>query len=180
MSQRAITVWDPLVRVFHWCLAGSFVTAWLSSHVWQNVHEWAGYAAFALVCFRVVWGLFGPHYARFTQFLRKPATVLGFLRQMVSGTEPRYIGHNPAGGVMIVGLILVMGATAVTGWMFTLDAFWGSDTLESVHEVLANTLLVMVLAHIGGVLFASIRHRENLAKAMVTGRKGAPEPGDIA
>jgi len=174
-----IKVWDPLVRIFHWSLAASFLLAWLSAEDWDLLHYWAGYAAGGLIAFRLLWGFAGPRYARFSQFLRAPSTVRAYLRDMLSGRERRYIGHNPAGGAMVLCLLAGLAALSFSGWLLTTDAFWGSDLLEGLHELLANGLLALVLLHVGGVLFASLRHRENLARAMVTGRKQAPAPGDV-
>ena len=118
-------VWDRVVRGFHWVLVPSFATAWLTRHSSEDIHHWAGYAAAALVALRLVWGFLGTPYARFSQFVRGPATVLGYLSAMLSGREARYIGHNPAGGAMVVALLGVMSATALTGWLMTTDAYFG-------------------------------------------------------
>lgn len=178
-DNQTITVWDPLVRLFHWSLVLSFAVAWLSAESWKDLHEWAGYSAALLIGLRIVWGFTGSPYARFRQFVRKPAQVIGFGRAMLKHTEPRYIGHNPAGGYMILGLLAALTVTSLTGWMYTLDAFWGEEWVESTHEATAELMLVMVIAHVGGVLYASWQHKENLAKAMVTGEKRAPGPEDI-
>lgn len=178
--QTTIKVWDSFVRLFHWSLATSFAVAWLTAGEWRDLHEWAGYSAAALIALRVVWGITGPRYARFAQFLRSPVEVLRYLAAMLRSREPRHLGHNPAGGFMILALLLTMAATAATGWMFTLDAFWGVQWVEEAHELLANLLLALVLLHVAGVLFASVHHRENLVRAMVTGRKRSPAPGDVA
>ncbi len=180
MSDETVSVWDPAVRLFHWGLVASFVVAWLTSEDGEALHQRAGYAAGALIAARVLWGLSGSSYARFAQFLRSPSVIAGFLSAMAVGREPRYLGHNPAGGVMIVVLLLTVGGVAVTGWMYTLDAFWGVEWVEDTHKLLANLLLAMVVAHIAGVLLACFRHRENLVYAMIVGRKRAPAPMDVA
>ena len=175
-----IRVWDPFVRVFHWTLAASFAVAWLSSENWDQLHAAAGYAAGALVAMRVVWGFVGPRYARFAQFVRSPRTVIAYLSALRDGSERRYIGHNPAGGAMIVVLLVVMAATAFSGWLLTTDAFWGSTMMQHVHSVLAHGLLALLVLHLIGVAIASLRHHENLARAMVVGVKRAAGPGDLA
>ncbi len=175
-----IRVWDPFVRIFHWALAASFAAVWLSSENAESFHDAVGYAAGALVGLRVVWGFLGPEYARFAQFVRSPKTVIEYLRAIKDGSERRYVGHNPAGGAMIVVLLAAMAATAVSGWLLTTDAFWGSTTVQRIHSVLAQSVLALVALHLAGVLLASLRHRENLVRAMVVGVKRGAEPGDLA
>ncbi len=175
-----IRVWDPFVRAFHWALAVSFTVAWLTSENWEGVHDAAGYAACALVALRVVWGFVSPGYARFAQFVRSPQTVIEHLRAIRDGSERRYIGHNPAGGAMIVVLLAAVAATAVSGWLLTTDAFWGSRALQRVHSLLAHGVLALVVVHLGGVALASLRHHENLVRAMIVGVKRAARPGDVA
>jgi cytochrome b len=175
-----IRVWDPLVRAFHWMLALSFAVAWFSSEHSGRLHELAGYAAGVLVLARVAWGYFGSGYARFSQFMQPPAAVAAYLRSIATGAEIRYIGHNPAGGAMIIVLLASIMATAATGWMLTTDTFWGSLAVQRVHSILAHGVLLLVLVHLGGVALASVRHRENLVRAMVIGDKRAPAPGDVS
>ena len=180
MSAATIRVWDPFVRAFHWALALSFATAWLSAEHFERLHLVAGYVAGGLVLARVVWGFGGSHYARFAQFVRTPATIVVYLKAIGGGTEPRYLGHNPAGGAMILLLIAAMTATATTGWLLTTDAFWGSETMRAIHSALAHGVLLLVLVHVGGVALASVRHHENLIRAMVVGMKRAAGPDDVA
>ena len=180
MASPTIRVWDPLVRLFHWSLAASFALAWLTAEAWEDLHHWAGYAAAALVGFRLLWGLLGPRYARFSQFIRSPADVARYLAAILRGREPRYLGHNPAGGLMILALLAGMALTAATGWMYTTDMFWGVEWVEEIHEAAATLMLGLVGLHVAGVVVASLRHRENLALSMLTGRKRKPAPADIA
>ncbi len=169
MIYRTIKVWDPLLRLFHWSLVVSFAVAWMTAENRAGLHEWAGYAAAALIIFRLGWGFVGPRYARFTQFVTSPATVFDFTKAVIRRDEARYVGHNPAGSVMILGMIAAMGITAVTGWMYTLDAFWGKEWVEEAHELFASLMLGMVVVHVAGVLYTSYAHQENLVKSMVTG-----------
>jgi len=107
------------------------------------------------------------------------ASVLRYLADIATGREARYLGHNPAGGVMIFALLVTMFSTALTGWLMTTDAFWGVDWVGRLHERIADLLLILVLAHLAGVALASVRHRENLVAAMLSGRKRTAEPGDV-
>lgn len=174
-----IRVWDPFVRVFHWGLAASFLVAFLTRHGGGALHYWAGGAAAALVLLRLLWGVLGTRYARFTQFVRGPRAVLAYLRAVLTGSEARYIGHNPAGGAMIVVLMLAMLATSLTGYLQTTDQFFGDEGMQKLHDLLGNGLLLLVLGHLAGVAVASMRHHENLVGAMISGRKRSPEQGDI-
>jgi cytochrome b len=121
----SVSVWDPVVRIFHWSLVLSMGIAWLSTNSFEDLHSWAGYVAGALIALRLLWGFIGTRYARFVQFVKPPRSVLEYLRAMAAGREARYLGHNPAGGAMIVVLIIAAAATAISGWMLTTDAFWG-------------------------------------------------------
>ena len=172
-------VWDPWVRVFHWTLALSFALAWVSARYWEALHDAAGYVAGGLILFRLVWGLVGGRYARFTQFVRAPGLVLRYLKDVVSGTEARFLGHNPAGGAMIVALLAAVAVTVVTGWLLTTDAFWGVTPMQRAHSIVAHGALILVFLHLGGVVLASLRHRENLVRAMVFGDKRAPGADDV-
>jgi cytochrome b len=99
--------------------------------------------------------------------------VWDYLRDALRFRAPRHLGHNPAGGAMIVALLTALAGTAATGFMMTTDAWWGAQWVEDLHEALANATLVLVGLHVVGVLFASIAHGENLVRAMITGRKRA-------
>lgn len=177
---RMARVWDPIVRIFHWGLALSFVVAWVTRHSSEDIHHLAGYAAGALIGVRLLWGFLGTPYARFSQFVRHPMTVIRYLGDMISGREARYIGHNPAGGAMVLALIAAMGGTVLTGWMMTTDAYFGVEWVARTHDLVAHGLLLLVLAHLGGVLLASLRHRENLVRAMISGSKRGPAEEDVA
>ena len=172
-------VWDPFVRIFHWSLVLSFIAAWASARSFDDLHQWAGYCAGALVLMRLVWGFLGTPYARFSQFVRHPSLVRGYLLDIATGREARYIGHNPAGGAMVLALMAAMAATAFSGWMMTTDTYFGVDWVETPHSLSAHGLLLLVLTHLAGVALASFRHRENLVRAMLTGEKRQAEAGDI-
>lgn len=163
-------VWDPLVRILHWTLAIGFLGAYVFESP-RDLHETLGWLAVVAVVARIAWGFVGPRTARFADFVPTPARLFGYARDVAKRREPRYLGHNPAGGAMVVALLSIVLVLGVTGWMTGLDAFWGEDWVSELHEVAADLGILLVLLHWLGVAWESIRHRENLIKAMVTGRK---------
>ena len=171
-----ILVWDWPVRIGHWLLAGAFALAWLTgdSEEWRLVHAYAGGTVVGVILFRLIWGLVGTYHARFTSFVRGPGGVLGYLRGLLAGRPAHTAGHNPAGGAMIVLLLAMLTATAVTGHMMTTDAYWGARWVEKLHETLAHGTLALAGLHVLGVAISGLLHHENLVKAMWTGRKRAP------
>jgi cytochrome b len=183
-QEHKINVWDPLVRLFHWTLVGAFALAWLTEDEWMTLHSYAGYVIAGLLAFRLLWGFVGPRYARFADFVKSPATVVGYLKELAGFRAKRYVGHNPAGGAMIVALLLALVATTLTGLLaygsvgsgplvglFVNQSSYGSEWLEEIHEFFANFTLLLVLIHLGGVAFESLVHKENLVRAMFTGVK---------
>lgn len=166
-----IKVWDQFVRAFHWSLASLFLAAYATGDDGGRLHIAAGYGIAGLIVLRIVWGFVGSRHARFSSFVRSPRTAFAYLRDVALFRAPRYLGHNPAGGAMIVGLLVMLSGTAITGYLMTTDAFWGAKWVEEVHEILANLTVGLVVFHILGVLFSSFLHGENLVKSMITGRK---------
>lgn len=171
LSPRMARVWDPLVRAFHWSLVLNFAVAWLSAHSSEDIHYWAGLFAAVLIGLRLAWGVVGSRHARFSDFVSSLTIVWRYLRAIIEGRETRYIGHNPAGGAMVLALMAAVAATALTGWLMTTDAYFGVFWIGAAHDLLAHGLLLLAIIHIGGVALASIRHRENLVFAMITGMK---------
>jgi cytochrome b len=172
-------VWDPLLRFLHWSLLISVVAGWFTRHSPGRIHEWVGYAALAVVVVRVLWGFAGPHYARFAQFVRSPVATSAYLSAVISGSAPRYVGHNPLGGWMTVVLLTVVGLVCVSGWLYTTDRFWGIAWVGNTHLWLTYLLIGLVALHLLGVAWSSFKNRENLVAAMFHGRKATPRVGDV-
>jgi len=166
-----VRVWDRFVRLFHWALVLSFFGAYLSTDDIDGLHALCGYIALALVLARGVWGFVGRGHARFASFVPSPQKLVDYLVAMVQRREPRHLGHNPAGAVMIVFLLCAVAGTGITGWMLTLDAFWGNGTVEDLHVLLVDSLLLAIALHVSAGVYASLRHHENLVVAMMSGRK---------
>lgn len=177
-TTRRILVWDVPTRVFHWSLAATFAGAWIlsESERWRNWHVGFGYAVLALIVFRALWGFVGTRHARFSAFAFRPRAAFEYAAGLLRGRPPHYAGHNPLGGLAILALLVLGAMTGVTGYL-TYDEI-GGERFEELHEALASTWLALVVVHVAGVLIGSLAHRENLVRAMITGRKdGAPEDG---
>jgi cytochrome b len=185
-SRPTVKVWDRVVRLGHWTLVASIALAWLSTIAARATaigtwHQPVGYVTLAVVLVRVAWGLVGTNpYARFAQFVRAPRATWVYARAVLAKREPRYLGHNPLGAWMIVALMACVIGLALTGWLYTTDRLWGNETVEAIHAMLAWALLALAALHVAGVALTSMRHRENLVRAMFSGTKVAPREGDIA
>lgn len=204
-NNTRLAVWDPLVRFGHWALVIAFAVAYLTGEEEteaSELHEWAGYVVGGIVAFRFIWGLVGPRYARFSDFVTGPAESLRYLASLMAGHAKRYVGHSPAGGAMVVALLLSLALTVVTGLIadqgegkaatgqgragIIAQAFAdehgearvgngekSESAIGEAHAALANITLALIVLHILGVALASFAHRENLVRAMITGEKRA-------
>ena len=177
-APKRTQVWDLGVRLIHWATVSSVALAYLMAED-RGLHRLLGYAVLALVGFRLIWGLVGGHHARFVNFVPGPRRFVGYVVDIAKAREARHLGHNPAGAVMIVALLLTLLGVGGTGYMMGLDAYFGIEWVEDSHKALVNLLLVLVGLHVGGVVLSSRRHRENLVLAMVTGQKEVAEDGHV-
>lgn len=170
-----ILVWDLPTRWFHWLLALSFAGAWLTadSERYRDIHVMLGYSMLGLIGFRLLWGVVGTRYARFSEFVRSPAAAFRYLKSVASDQPEHYVGHNPAGAFAIVALLGLGVAAGLSGWLTYQEL--GGEWLEEAHELLANLMLTVVGIHVAGVVLGSLLHRENLVRAMFNGHKqGSP------
>lgn len=215
---KSLKVWDPIVRIGHWAIVIGVLTAYFSGDESRSVHTTAGYVVASVVIFRLLWGVIGTKHARFSDFVRGPGAVIGYLRDIASGKGKRFIGHNPAGGAMILALLFSMLVTTGSGMaMYAMDEGKGPlapviamqadtdgaaapattsgfeshedddddhegeeheghasgplGTLYNIHKIFTYLTLGLAGLHVIGVIVSSRAHGENLAKAMVTGRK---------
>jgi cytochrome b len=190
MEQGEVRVWDPFVRLFHWMLVLLFTLAYATGEDLLSLHVYAGYAVFGLVLLRVLWGVVGTPYARFGDFVYRPSKVIAYVKDTLALRARRYLGHNPAGGAMILLMLVSLLLVSVSGFAVygiekgagPLAMLGGSGEsleklFEEVHEFFANLMVLLVAVHIAGVVAESLIHRENLLKAMLTGRKRARDDG---
>lgn len=177
-AEKKVLVWDAPVRVFHWLMVLCFAGAWLTAEEdgLRLLHVTLGYSMAGLVLFRLVWGAIGSRHARFAAFVRGPKAVAQYLRSLVGPRPQHHVGHNPAGALAIVAMLALTLAIVATGWMVFQDS--GGHAMEEIHEFFATAMLALVGLHIAAVVLSSRLHGENLAAAMITGRKrGKPADG---
>lgn len=186
-NSNEIRVWDPLVRLFHWGLVATFAICYVTEEDFMDLHVWSGYAIAALLVVRIIWGFIGTEHARFSDFVYRPSKVWEYTKEVFYLRARRHIGHNPAGGAMILLFFISLTLTTITGFavygaeehagpmaaIMSGVGETGEEFFEEVHEFFANLTLLLVLIHVGGVLFESLLHRENLVQAMINGRKKA-------
>lgn len=184
LSHRPVLVWDIPTRLFHWLLVLMIVVSYATAEgrgVWFTVHKYTGYGALVLVLFRLGWGFVGGRHARFADFIRPFRAVRAHLLSVLALRPTSTVGHNPTGGWMMVALILFVFVQVATG-LFAFSRRGAGPFAEQIpqsvarsiggiHEALFNVLMVLIVVHIAGVIAESLLGKENLIRAMITGRK---------
>ena len=203
-QNNEIKVWDILIRIFHWSLVIAFFIAYFTGEEENNWHIYAGYTVLGLISFRVIWGFIGTKHARFSDFIYSPQSVFQYLIGLIKKHPKHYLGHNPAGGWMVILLLTSLFIVTVSGLKvyaieegkgplansseitFISESYANGDEYEykekeehedeeelweEVHEGATNFTIVLILLHIIGVIASSKLHKENLIKAMITGKK---------
>jgi cytochrome b len=190
-AEGPVLIWDLPTRFFHWMLAATFFIALATgdSDRFRDIHIFSGYVVLGLICFRVVWGFTGSRYALFRSFLFRPHAVVAYLADLLAARASRHLGHNPAGSwavfamlalalLICVSGLVVLGAEESQGILKGVAGHPLGEMTRALHESLSWLMLALVVVHLAGVLIESRAHRENLAKAMLTGRKaGGPRDG---
>lgn len=172
-SGGEVQVWDAVVRTFHWIVATGCVLDLFVLDDGKGAHRFVGYVVAGALTVRFIWGFVGAGRACFADFVPTPMKLQSYLAALLRGEEARYIGHNPAGAMVMLTLMGLLAAVSITGWMLTLDAYFGDKMLEGLHEVIANGIFALAGLHAAAAIYEGRRHKENLVWAMVTGRKRA-------
>jgi cytochrome b len=181
-----VRVWDVPTRLFHWTLVLSFTCAYLTAEFHLGfLHTLIGYFLCVLLLARVIWGFAGNQYARFSSFIFSPQETLAYLRSMMHNNPRHYFGHNPAGALMVFALLALLVLIFLTGLvtlavidfegplLFLADVFddEASYAVRHLHGWLIDIALVIIPLHLLGVAVGSFQHKENLVRAMLTGKK---------
>jgi len=184
---QSVKVWDLPTRLFHWTLVALMISQWLTAENSDTMtyHLWGGYTILTLVLFRLIWGFVGSDTVRFGQFVRGPAAAIDYVKALLRGETPLYLGHNPAGGWSILAMLALLLVQAGTGLFANDDIMiegplygWvsksTSDWLTSIHGLNFNLLLLVIAVHIAAALFYLFVKRENLIHPMLSGLKHLP------
>ncbi len=186
-TMQTVKVWDLPTRLFHWTLVLLMIVQWLTAEnsSTMSYHIWAGYTVLALVLFRLIWGFVGSDTVRFSDFVRGPVAAIEYVKALLRGETPLYLGHNPMGGWSIIAMLVLLLVQAGTGLFANDDIIiegplysWvsksTSDWLTSIHKINFNLLLLVIGVHISAVLFYLFVKRENLVHPMLSGYKHVP------
>ena len=184
---RQVKVWDILVRFTHWTVAAGIIANLLFTEDGSDLHVYVGYTVVGLVVLRLLWGLVGTRYARFTNFFPTPTRLKAHLSNLsIRRVDEQHLGHNPLAAIMMLSLWAVIIGLGVTGYLMETDIFshiqllGNKDVLEEIHELLANSLYLLVPLHIVAAIAMSYWQRQNLIKSMITGKKTVTdEPSDM-
>lgn len=112
---RLVKVWDIFVRIFHWTLVSSMIGMYLSAESLRNLHVNLGHFVIILVLSRILWGFIGTKHARFSDFIYSSSEIYIYLKGLIKGAPKHYVGHNPAGGLMIIVMLFSLLLTTLTG-----------------------------------------------------------------
>lgn len=172
-------VYDLPTRLFHWLFAGIFVTAFFIAKTldddspYYSFHMLLGLVLAGVVILRILWGLVGSRYARFSSFALNPIDLIRYFKQLTSSKSSRMLGHNPASSwAALVMMALALGL-AITGYLMTSGG--NKEALEDVHELLANGFAVTAMLHVTGVFLHTMKHRDSIGLSMVSGKKTTVE-----
>lgn len=172
LKARQVKVWDILVRVTHWTVAAGIIANLFFTEDGGELHEYVGYTVLGLVVVRLLWGLVGTRYARFSSFFPTPLRIKRHVSELnMRRVDKRHLGHNPLGALMMLSLWAVIIGLGLSGYLMETELLGNVDLLEEVHELLANSFYLLVPLHVIAVIVMSYWQRQNLIKAMITGNK---------
>jgi cytochrome b len=175
LTLRQVLVWDIATRLFHWLLVLFVVICFVTGEdegLQFAIHAYAGFVVLMLLVFRLGWGVIGSRHSRFADFIYPWPIVRRYALSLLRFRTEHYAGHNPLGGWMVILMLAVLMAAALSGFLMVAP---GAKWLEDIHEALGSFMQILVLIHISGVVVDQVLTRENLIQAMFTGRKELTE-----
>ncbi|MDM7859841.1 cytochrome b/b6 domain-containing protein [Alteromonas sp. ASW11-36] len=190
MSQNVL-IWDLPTRLFHWLLVAGITTQWLTAEYLDNAIDWhftIGYCLLGLIAFRLVWGLLGTHYARFSNYPLHPIKGIHYSKQLLRKDSEVYAGHNPIGSWAVIAMLLIIALQAISGLFVTDDIFSEGpyysvvsaevkDVMAFIHFNFFDVLLWIIGLHIAAALFYQFYKRQTIITAMFSGKKETDAQG---
>jgi cytochrome b len=185
-APRIVLVWDIPIRVFHWLIVALVAAAYATWRLnWMVLHGWVGDAVLTLLLFRVLWGFLGSETARFSRFLTSPQMAVEHLKHAFQREPDRQMGHNPAGGWMVLLLLALLLVETLTGLYVANDIAdegpltelvppWAANAIASSHAILWDALLAAIVLHVLAIAGFAVIKRHNLLRPMITGTKLLP------
>ena len=172
VTTKRVPVWAILVRVTHWTVAAGIIANLLFIEDGSELHEYVGYTLVGLVVIRLIWGLIGTGYARFSDFFPTPARIKNHLANIRQRrNDEQHLGHNPLAAIMVLALWAVIIGLGISGYLMESGILGNKDLFEEGHELLANSLYLFIPLHIIAAIVMSYWQRQNLIKSMITGDK---------
>ncbi|MBU2925607.1 cytochrome b/b6 domain-containing protein [Colwellia sp. 4_MG-2023] len=185
--KNKLLVWDLPVRLFHWCLVISLFAAWYTSDGERNLIDWhlkIGYFILGLIIFRIIWGVFGTRYAKFTQFIPNKKALLHYLKNFRQEKNYTTVGHNPLGGLMVVLMLTLVLSQAISGLFMNDDIFTSgpyyasaSSSIQSImsliHHNVFDIIIIVSVLHISAAFYYLLVKKANLIVPMITGYKSS-------
>ena len=187
LQPNAVKVWDWSIRVFHWSLPVLLFFLWRTAGDDMDLHMLLAQVLLTLLTYRIIWGLIGTPYARFSHFIYNPKHIFRYFLASAKPDKPIYLSHNPVGGIMVLVMLATLLFQLASGLFTSDDIFYNGPLYK--HAANATTdlmtflhkkwfyygILVIVGMHVLAIVAYRIRG-EALVKAMITGHKHvAPE-----
>lgn len=172
---KRVLAFDLPIRLFHWIFTLLFVTAIVIANtvdddsVIFSYHMMAGMTLGFVLFLRIIWGFIGSTYARFNSFMVKPSQLIGYFKEMFRSSTKRYLNHNPASSIAALVMFICVIGLGLTGYRMTT----GAEGIKDVHEFFAQLFVVTAIAHIIGVVYHQVRHRDGMITSMFDGKKDA-------
>lgn len=172
-------IFDLPTRLFHWSFAGFFAISYIITNVADDessvfpYHALSGICLVSILILRLIWGIVGTKYAKFSSYKLNPADLMAYLKAIITGQSKRSLGRNPASSWAAITMMLMALGLGLTGYLMASGS--GSRNIKEIHELLANGFFIVVLLHIAGVVLHTLRHKDPIAVSMITGRKERTE-----
>ncbi|MDD5211453.1 MAG: cytochrome b/b6 domain-containing protein [Sulfuricurvum sp.] len=169
---KRVYVWTLPTRLFHWLFVAFIVATWISADEdrWLSIHVALGSTLAGLLIFRLLWGIMGPKYSKFSDFNFKISELKEYLAGIFHPSRV-YVGHNPAASYIMIAMFITVGLAIISGFLaygiqenrgilafLHTEAFRQMDLFKEIHEFFVNALLVLIAVHVGGVLVDRYLH----------------------